>query len=365
MSASKQENPKEDVAAHYCAMHVAVQTLKERCMALQERIVLVENENMNLKREMDYKSNSMNDEQNGRSEIDELRMKVSELTRQKSQLNENITMIASENRQLWHRLTKLTKKGQSVDDIHAVIKDMASSTTNTHQNLIRSKTFTQNSPNPMLRQKMSVLAQSRTGDDNVSLDEISLKVLNDFLQGKAEFEKKCGEIIPAVKRQPNLLGFSYLNDETVDTDLQMDMKRCVEETSDIKRELLRHQSDLKVALSSLRQRKVLEVCSTCRSHPKKPTTADKIIETEEIVTHRLDDRSIIAKTAVGELDFVEERRVADCIDKICPMCGKVYNNCVKFDDFQEHVESHFIDDSEIETSMERNYEIISHAVGNF
>lgn len=257
MSASKQESSKEDVAA-YCALHCALQTLKERCLTLQERLTIVETENINYKRESetDYKSNSLNNEQNGRNEIELLRMKVNELTRQKSQLNEHISMIATENRQLWQRLTKLTKDGQTVEDMQAIIKDMTNSTTSvTHQNLIRSKTFTQNSPNPMLRQKLSVLANVRGEEENGSLEEISLKVLNDFLQGKADFEKKCGEIIPATKVQPNILGFGYLNDEAIDADLQSDTKKCLDGMSEIKKELLRQQSDLKVALSSLRQRK--------------------------------------------------------------------------------------------------------------
>lgn len=255
MSASK-ENPKEDVAAYY-ALHVALQTMKERCHILQQRLVQVENENINFKLETETnnKLNSLTNEQNGRSENEMLRMKVNELTRQKAQLNEHISMVVTENRQLWQRLTKLTKDGQNVNDIQAIIKDMTNSTTSTHQNLIRSKTFTQNSPNPMLRQKLNVLAHVQGGDENVSLEEISLKVLNDFLQGKAEFEKKCGEIIPATTVQPNLLGFGYLNDETIDTDLQNDTKKCLDGMSEIKKELLRQQSDLKVALSSLRQRK--------------------------------------------------------------------------------------------------------------
>lgn len=270
MSASKQENNhKDDVSAYY-ALHVAVQTLKERCLTLQERLVAVENENLNYKREADsdQKSNTSNNEQNGRNEVELLRIKVNELTRQKTQLNEHISMIATENRQLWQRLTNLTKDGQNVEDMQAMIKDMTNSTTtSTHQNLIRSKTFTQNSPNPMLRQKLNVLAKG--GDENGSLEEISLKVLNDFLQGKAEFEKKCGEIIPATNPQSNLLGFGYLNDETVDTDLQNGTKKCLDGMSEIKKELLRQQSDLKVALSSLRQRKgksnriIPIVCSVC------------------------------------------------------------------------------------------------------
>lgn len=115
---------------------------------------------------------------------------------------------------------------------------------------------------------------------------------------------------------------------------------------------------------------VLEICSTCQANPKKPATADKLIETEDILAHRLDDKSMVTRTISGDetltqIDFVEEKRVADCIDKMCPMCGKVYSGGIKFDDFRDHVESHFIDDSDLDTSVERNYEIISHAVGNF
>lgn len=114
----------------------------------------------------------------------------------------------------------------------------------------------------------------------------------------------------------------------------------------------------------------MEICSTCRANPKKPATADKIIETEDILANRLDDKSITTKQTVtdenvAQIDFIEEKRRADCIDKMCPMCGKIYSGGLKFQEFQDHVESHFIDDSDLDTGVERNYEIISHAVGNF
>lgn len=65
---------------------------------------------------------------------------------------------------------------------------------------------------------------------------------------------------------------------------------------------------------------------------------------------------------VANIDFVAEKRLADSLDKICPMCGEVYSELVKFESFQDHVESHFVDDSTIDLSIEN---LISHTVGNF
>lgn len=67
-------------------------------------------------------------------------------------------------------------------------------------------------------------------------------------------------------------------------------------------------------------------------------------------------------------DFdLEEAKLQNNCDKICPMCGKFYQQNVLFEEFQQHVESHFIADSdgEHEMSLERNFEFVQHAVGNF
>lgn len=53
----------------------------------------------------------------------------------------------------------------------------------------------------------------------------------------------------------------------------------------------------------------------------------------------------------------------DTSNRMCPMCGKLFTNT--FNEFQEHVESHFIDDSDMDyNSIERNFELIS-SVGDF
>lgn len=65
------------------------------------------------------------------------------------------------------------------------------------------------------------------------------------------------------------------------------------------------------------------------------------------------------------VDILEQKRLADNRDKMCPMCGKVYSSQTTFELFQDHVESHFIDDSELDASIDKNFEFISNSVGNF
>lgn len=65
------------------------------------------------------------------------------------------------------------------------------------------------------------------------------------------------------------------------------------------------------------------------------------------------------------IDISQQKRMADCMDKMCPMCGKIYSNSLSFEIFQDHVESHFIDDTELDLSVEKNYEFVSNTVGQF
>ena len=49
--------------------------------------------------------------------------KVEELTKQRSQLNHHIFMVAAENRQLWNRLTRLTRANKSLGNQLTKISD--------------------------------------------------------------------------------------------------------------------------------------------------------------------------------------------------------------------------------------------------
>lgn len=255
---------KENQASHY-ALHVALQTMKERCLALQQRLTSVEEENLALRLKYGAdtpksRSGLVDISDINRSEADQLRDKVGELTRQKHQLTEHIGMVASENRQLWSRLSKLTKDNQSLGISLNKIKDTltGSGGVPAHQNLIRSKTFTQNSPNPILRQK---LLQDQCGvdhaksSDNVSMEEIVLKDFDDTKDDVTAVMRPSHPTVEQSNKAANSLGFGYLNDESINTILQNETKKCLEDMVDIKRELLRQQSDLKVTVSAFRQRR--------------------------------------------------------------------------------------------------------------
>lgn len=391
-------------ASNY-ALRVALQTMKERCQSLQQRLVCVEDENLELRKKIGSgKAKIETTMKNNNSDVQKLQEQVDELSRQKCQLSQHITMIASENRQLWSRLSKLTKDNQEMKNSlssssltsqaatsQANNNNNCTNTNNTHQNLIRSKTFTQNAPNPLLRQKINLDEDDdQINGDQLSLEEISLKVLNEFLEGKAEIEKKCSEFMEETQMtasKVDTLGFGYLNDEqpaagtmiiTPSNNNEIDLKN--NPMIDLKKELLRQQSDLKVALSNFRKRKISDICSSCKYLSKKPNTADKNLETDDITMAAIKNYATNAAAITNNLpnigkidiatnsppDYLERKRIADTLDKMCPMCERIYLSTSSFDEFQEHVESHFIDDSELDmSSIEKNFDFVSHTVGNF
>lgn len=91
------------------AMQVALVTLKERCQRLQDRLVTLEKENASLKL-----NRFQDDEKTSGDESLRMKEQIAQLERQKSQLTHHIFMVATENRQLWARLSKLTEANRSL-----------------------------------------------------------------------------------------------------------------------------------------------------------------------------------------------------------------------------------------------------------
>lgn len=140
---------------------------------------------------------------------------------------------------------------------------------------------------------------------------------------------------------------------------------------------------------------VLELCLNCKNHSKKAITVDKNLgtqddidatelfkhqkrtnytDTDSDVDHQQFERSdnafmpihsVEQTTPSNRIDILQQKRIADSLDKMCPMCGKIYSSSASFEIFQDHVESHFIDDTDLDLSVEKNYEFISNTVGNF
>ncbi|ALC47958.1 spn-F [Drosophila busckii] len=337
------------------ALQVALQTMKERCIQLQQRVSSMEEENQRLRDESHIKQVPIV----GSNNVLLLQSQVDELQRQKEQLLEQISMVSDENRRLWSSLSKISKdQPHATEDVYT-INSTASPLIATNQNLIRSKTFTQHSPNPHLRQKVIT---------DVSFEEI---VLADFETNKAKIGYPC---------ELNVYDASNVSE----TDNNFDAKHCMEGLQDLRREAMKQQQELNSAITKIGARIVLQPCPDCaQKTANKPEMADKSLETEESLSNEpkkyhsvsninieheiLNDR-LSTETVLPDhrLSIIQDKMNADSIDKTCPMCGKLYSSQVSFKAFQEHVEMHFIDEPlEAEASIDRQFEFISHAVGDF
>lgn len=209
-----QNDQNKELLSNTLALNLALQTIKERCVHLQKRLFTLESENSRLR--LNTLNNDKLNDSHSLSEVEELRAKNAELTLQKDQLTENVNMISTENRKLWKRLSQLTK--ESVED--PTMPETATKLT-ANQNLIRSKTFTQNSPHQLL-------VRHQVGPEE-DLEDISL--IND-----------CG--FSAEK-----MTFGQDDNEAVD----VESKTCTDGMLIIKKELMKQNSDLKVTLSNWRK----------------------------------------------------------------------------------------------------------------
>lgn len=170
------------------------------------RLSAVEEENLSLRLQLNSQalnhsalSVSDDDDEINKTEKETMREKIGELTRQKMQLSEHIAMVASENRQLWSRLSKLTKENETLEKLTEL------QTSPTHQNLTRSKTFTQNSPNPKLREKFDMNSDPEALVIDVANFAISVNYATGELEGMRKLLEDMGDTKAELLRQQTAL----------------------------------------------------------------------------------------------------------------------------------------------------------------
>ncbi|XP_052860742.1 protein spindle-F-like [Anopheles cruzii] len=411
MSGVKSRDPNESECyvqvTQHGALQAALQTLKERCQTLQKRISTLEDENLALRT---TQTKTTGERGQGRSttsmEVELLRHNVLELSRQKAQLAEQIAMIAGENRQLWGRLSQIVKdfplascmgerQVDSGDDgtntIREPLVDPAGASPGTPaQNLIRSRTFTKNAPNPKLRAR---LPHSTMDEQLLNLEDVSLLNACEFLEKDGY---NTGNELPSL----GLTGSQSEELLEVALEANPDLRHYTDGLLAMQLEVTRQQLGLKSVLNQLQLKK--ELCRRCKhrqqqttSAEKKPIMKDVTVEvTEGELVHVAERRPCASRTngvhdqqpkpmetsggmmdssATDELplgsrtlDLLQEKLRANSLDKMCPMCGKLYAAQAPFNDFQHHVESHFLEDGELgDLSLDRTYEYVSQTVGNF
>lgn len=323
----------ENLGPQY-ALEVAVQTMKERCLQLEQRLSIVEEENMNLRVKHHIDGLEVN-HMSSSSEIDILHKKIAQLSKVKSQLTHNVLMVATENRHLWSRLSKLTQDNQTLGNQLVKINNTLNQNTPTSSTiqttLIRSKTFTHESP-PKIVKKTEDNAYT-----DASLEDISLKIINSIAQEKYELEKQCAQMTEMQSTGSmitNSIGFAYPYeefDECAINEISQNMEKMIL----VKDSLITQREQLKNGFEMLRT--IIKggvLCKSCEENNKKNC------EEAEVSRPNRPDNINIANESSSKPVRIQEN------EKICPVCNKVFIQ-ENISELVRHVETHFTGEEDL------------------
>ncbi|KYM97781.1 PREDICTED: protein spindle-F [Cyphomyrmex costatus] len=337
------ENLENDTFGSYCALLVAFKTMKERCQQLQTRLTTVEEENICLRLECgrDLTTAVVKVDKSDKSALQILQEKIEELTKQKSQLSHHIFMVAAENRQLWNRLTRLTKTNKSLGSQLTKISDTLKQHPVTQPSDIISYKFRDVSN--LDKQDAKTYLLTTDGEREQSLEEISLRLINSIMLEKSDLEQQCAEMMELNNSSElNLqnVGFTYPEDS--DTDSLEQLKQHEIRLSQTKDALLGQQTRLKRTLQNLKKMKNGTICNNCQKNANKKMcqTGTQFESNDSFKGHRATQTSFMSTS----LSMEKCPNLNDNIDadiNICPLCGIVYGKSIPFAEFHEHVLSHF------------------------
>ncbi|KAK9731307.1 Autophagy receptor zinc finger-C2H2 domain [Popillia japonica] len=311
----------EDSTGSRYASHFALQTLKERCQSLQQKLSVLEEENIALRVQC-----NKSEPQHSVTESDVLKRKILELTEQKSKLEDNFHLVVNENKKLWTRLSKLLQVNKTLGSHLTKINESLNQ--HTKKGLIRSNTFAQSDCD-------AKIAVAENDKISLELEDVSLKLISTIAKEKTELEAQCSEMMEIQSSvASNSFGFSYVNDNN-DTTVQ---------------ELEEHLTDLKSVKDTLEQQNIkLATALVHMDHIKNGNICQKCSNTLNIVIHQnipLTEKDneeelqlqSLAKWATPEHStvFVQDDRSIN----VCPMCNKTYSKN-STSSFLLHVENHF------------------------
>lgn len=309
----------EDNTGSRYAVHVALQTLKERCQSLQQRLSILEEENISLRIQCtrDEPGNSL-------TELDKLKRRILEVTEQKTKLEDNFRLVANENKQLWSRLSKLLQVNKTLGSHLTKINESLNQ--HSKKGLIRSNTFTQSNGDA----KRAVAENDKI---SLELEDVSLKLISTIVRDKTELEAQCSEMMEIQNTvASNSFGFSYMNDGN-DT-LVEELEQHLADLKNVKETLSQQNTMLATTLVNMDHIKCDNLCPTCS---KSLNTANSKIADQR---DREDELQLESLARWGTPDnsntFIQDdRRLNEC-----PVCNKTYSKN-STDTFLLHVEDHF------------------------
>lgn len=218
-----------NVSVHELALHA----MRDRCLLLQRRINTLETDNMRLKLDM-----TKTGEKSPYTPLTEdekllLQQKIAELNKQKSTLLHHVFMVSCENKTLWNKLSTLKGIGKASRD-------------HTKQPLIRTNTYIHSTP------KYNAHSQEKFSDS--SLEEISLKLINSYIQEKSQLVEQYEQMSQLQDIDDDLLnvdsiGFTYIEDPV--TDSLKEIHSQTEKLQNLKKELNEQENNLKIVISRI------------------------------------------------------------------------------------------------------------------
>ncbi|XP_011633788.1 protein spindle-F [Pogonomyrmex barbatus] len=335
------ESPENDIFGSYCALLVAFRTMKERCQQLQTRLAAVEKENMCLRLECGRDmSTAIVKDKSDRSAVQTLQEKIEELTKQKSQLSHHVFMVAAENRQLWSRLTRLTKTNKSLGSQLTKISDTLKQHHVTQPADIISYNFRDTSNMDRQDANKTYLLTTH-GEREQSLEEISLRLINSIMLEKSDLEQQYAEMVELHNSSElNLqnVGFTYPEDSDIDSLEQL--KQHEIRLSQTKDALLGQQTRLKRALQNLKKIRN-GVCNNCREKANKKMcqTGTQFDSDDSFKEHGATQTSLMTPNiSMEKCPNLNDNLDADI--NTCPLCGIVYGKSISFEEFHQHVLTH-------------------------
>ncbi|KAK9503910.1 hypothetical protein O3M35_010372 [Rhynocoris fuscipes] len=325
------------------ALKVALHTMKERCQKLQNRLSCLEEENLQLRIERHSIPGVTKKDREGHNDNILLHKKIEELNRQKSQLSHHIFMVATENKELWERLSKLS------DD-----KNYESNSKNLLSNTKKQSI--------LIPDKSIQILELCKDTKEESLEEISLKVLNSIKKNRSLEGSECDD---AMEWQTNTLNVNEcefnikrVNGQSdLDGIVHMEMKDILDKLNLEKAMLKQQQEELKNALElmvKISKEKKSSPCKTCSMRNSDEASGKlnvkplEFLDNENIDNEEKDKSDSVMKFSTG-IPLKSKDNAFE--DRICPLCTKFYAKSTPFDEFNDHVLSHFVEDSEQDSHM--------------
>ncbi|XP_041970621.1 protein spindle-F [Aricia agestis] len=319
-----------NVSVHELALHA----MRDRCLLLQRRINTLESDNMRLKLDMTKSTEKSPYIPLSEDEKFNLLQKIADLSRQKSQLLHHVFMVSCENKNLWSKLSSIKGGDKNGKELKP---------------LVRTNTYIHSTP------KSNSKFQEKYSDS--SLEEISLKLINSYILEKSQLIEQYEQMAQLQEADGDLLnvdsiGFAYMEDPA--TDSLKEMRIQTEKLLGLKKELDEQEKNLKIVLSRLENDSYK--CPSCEKNKLQVSYEDKETETSDSLMW--DQREATQTNPYNTQNSIEdEKEISEnnnpqsgsVCDKICPMCGELFLKDAAFADFQTHVESHFVGDTDLDS----------------